>query len=539
MMRRLGMNQGHSAHDSPARDRTPGVTGRSGKQHFGLRSIRHKLTLGVLLTTVTALLISGSIIIVYDLGDFRERTQQDLRTLADLMGQASVAALQFDDPGVAGQQLALLHLRPQILAAAIYRSDGALFTHYAAADIEPAVLPERPGTADFRSVEGQLGLFQPIQFENEVLGSVYLLADFPYNERLLRDIGIVLGVALLALAISMLVSLWIQTRITRPVLRVSELARKVVEQRDYSLRAEGTTDDEIGYLVEAFNDLLSEIGRRTKALESSNRRLAEEIGERIEASDEVRRLNAELEQRVLERTAELENANKELEAFSYAVSHDLRAPLRSIDGFSQALLEDYQASLDVTGQDYLSRVRLAAQRMGVLIDDLLNLSRVSRTQLDREVLDLSGMAEEIVAQLRESDPQREVEVQIAAGMSGYGDARLIRVALVNLLNNAWKYTGKRSQPRIEFGLRDAAGRPSYFIEDNGAGFDMTYAGRLFGAFQRLHDARDYPGTGVGLATVQRIIRRHGGQIWAEAEVDRGAVFYFTLPQPPETITGDG
>jgi signal transduction histidine kinase len=539
MMRRLGLNRGHPAQDSPTRDRTPGVTGRSGRQHFGLRSIRHKLTLSVLLTTVTALLISGSIIIVYDLGDFRERTQQDLRTLTDLMGHASVAALQFDDPGVAGQQLALLHLRPQILAAAIYRSDGQLFAHYAAADIEPAVLPERPGTADFRSIEGQLSLFRFIQFENEVLGSVYLLADFPYNERLLRDIGIVLGVALLALAISMLISLWILTRITRPVLRVTELAQKVVEQRNYSLRAESTTDDEIGYLVEAFNDMLSEIGRRTEALESSNHQLAEEIRERIEANEEVRRLNAELEQRVLERTAELENANKELEAFSYAVSHDLRAPLRSIDGFSQALLEDYQASLDDIGQGYLSRVRLAAPRMGVLIDDLLNLSRVSRTQLDREVLDLSGMVEEIVVQLRESDPKREVEVRIAAGLSGYGDARLIRVALVNLLNNAWKYTGKRSQPRIEFGLRDADSRSSYFIEDNGAGFDMAYAGRLFGAFQRLHDARDYPGTGVGLATVQRIIRRHGGQIWAEAEIDRGAVFYFTLPQPPEMITGDG
>ncbi|MFC6669250.1 sensor histidine kinase [Marinobacterium aestuariivivens] len=490
----------------------------------------------MLLSTVTALLISGAVIIYYDLSDFRQRTLQDLRTQADLLGQASVAALQFDDADTATAQLSLLRLRPQILAATLYGVDGKAFARYSAGGVTDLPLPTRVDDTAYRIDGDRLLLSRPILFDGERLGFIYLLANYPYRERLLRDVGIVVGVALFALAISMLISLWIQSRITRPVLRVSELARRVVEQRDYGLRADTGGDDEIGYLVQAFNDMLAEIGRRTAELESSNRRLGEEIHERRQASEEIRRLNAELEQRVQLRTAELENANKELEAFSYSVSHDLRAPLRSIDGFSQALLEDCLDSLDATGQDYLNRVRAAAQRMGVLIDDLLNLSRVSRAQLTLEPLDLSLLAREILAQLSEQEPERDVTVDIENGLLCRGDPRLIRVALENLLGNAWKYSARRERARIAFYLRDGEQGQAFCIEDNGAGFDMAYADRLFGAFQRLHDARDYPGTGVGLATVQRIIRRHGGDVWAEAEVDQGARFYFRLPAP--TPDGD-
>ncbi|MBM3359026.1 MAG: PAS domain S-box protein [Betaproteobacteria bacterium] len=253
-----------------------------------------------------------------------------------------------------------------------------------------------------------------------------------------------------------------------------------------------------------------------------------EVTEVRVATEAIRRLNAELEERVRERTAELEVANKELESFAYSVSHDLRAPLRSIDGFSRALLEDYRDRLDDTGKDYLRRVRNATLRMGNLIDDLLTLSRITRSEMRQENVNVSTVAREIAAELQTDDPEREVEFEIQTGIRAKADLSLLRVALQNLLYNAWKFTGRAAKSRIEFGTVRREGRQVYFVRDNGVGFDMAYADKLFGAFQRLHSESEFPGTGVGLATVQRIVRRHGGDVWAEGAVDRGATFFFTL-----------
>lgn len=271
---------------------------------------------------------------------------------------------------------------------------------------------------------------------------------------------------------------------------------------------------------------------QTSALEA-------EVVERQIAQDEVIKLNAELEQRVHERTTQLKETINELEAFSYSVSHDLRAPLRSIDGFSKALLEDNIDRLDQQGQDYLRRVRAASQRMAGLIDDLLKLSRVTSGEMKRESIVLSAMARSVAEELRRTEPDREVEFVIQDALDDLGDPQLLQVVLENLLGNAWKFTAQHGSARIEFGISTADGKREYFVRDDGAGFDMTYAGRLFVPFQRLHDFNEFPGTGIGLSIVQRIIRRHGGDIRAEGALERGATIYFTLNKPPERLERHG
>jgi len=258
--------------------------------------------------------------------------------------------------------------------------------------------------------------------------------------------------------------------------------------------------------------------------------LMDEMTERRQAEAALRELNVSLEQRVNDRTAELLAANKELEAFSYSVSHDLRAPLRAMDGFSMALLEDSAGKLDETAQGYLRRIRAGSQRMAELIDDLLNLSRITRAEMRRERVDLTAMAEEIGAEFKVSCPDRQVELVVTRAMVVRADGPMLRVVLNHLLGNAWKYTARCAQARIEVGAQEQDGKRVFFVRDNGAGFDMAYVGKLFGAFQRLHSAQEFEGTGIGLALVQRIIHRHGGCVRAEGAVGQGATFYFTLEE---------
>jgi light-regulated signal transduction histidine kinase (bacteriophytochrome) len=255
---------------------------------------------------------------------------------------------------------------------------------------------------------------------------------------------------------------------------------------------------------------------------------ARDSPERKRADERIHILNQEL----THRAADLEASSRELEAFSYSVSHDLRSPLRSIDGFSQTLLEDHAHALNDEAKDCLNRVRAAAQRMAQLIDDMLSLSRISRAELRHEQTDLADAARAVIAELQREEPDRNVEVVIPPTLAAWGDPRLLRIALDNLLGNAWKFTARADNPRIQIGQTQDQGQTVYFVRDNGAGFDMAYSGKLFGAFQRLHSITEFAGTGIGLATVQRIIHRHGGRIWAHAQVGQGATFLFTLPRDP-------
>jgi signal transduction histidine kinase len=280
-----------------------------------------------------------------------------------------------------------------------------------------------------------------------------------------------------------------------------------VSRGDLAHRIPVVADDEVGKLTATFN-------RMTDDLATSRARIEE--------------LNADLERRVIERTGQLEAANKELEAFSYSVSHDLRAPLRGIDGFSQALVEEYADRLDEPGRHYLTRVRAAARHMAHLIEDLLNLSRVTRSELHRVMVDLSAIGRAVATELQRTQPDRRVTFEIEPGLTVYGDPGLLRVALENLLGNSWKFTRKHAGARIELGSTRRDGEPIFFVRDDGAGFDMAYADKLFQPFQRLHSTEEFEGTGIGLATVQRIVHRHAGRVWGEGAVERGATFYFTI-----------
>jgi PAS domain S-box-containing protein len=620
-----------------------------------LRSVRTKLFLGVVVTSLAVIIITGASLLAYDLHNLRIALTDDLGTQAELIGRACVPALQFDDPKAANDNLALLKARPNIDAAGLYNAKGMLFGNYARSGTTPESFPALAGADEVRFDGQDIYVMHRVVDDREILGFIYLHAQYNLYQRARSYLGIVLAVGGLALLVALLISLWLQAMVTRPILAISGLAQQVVENGDYSPRATKITDDEIGYLVDAFNRMLGEIGGRTEALESTNRELSHEITERkgaetalrrsekryralvstlstvvwvanrqwefqgeqasweaytgqslneyrgrgwrrafhaedlaslesyiaqavrghqtgeIElrlwqaataqyrivtlrpvavfdgdgefrewigtltdvddrrrAEDEVRRLNIELEGRVRDRTKKLEEINGELEAFSYSVSHDLRAPLRAMDGFSQRLVSEYGPALDENAKGYLSRIRNGATRMGQLIEDLLSLSRITRLELTRREVDVSNLVRQILQELQAREPQRKVDLSIWDGVLVDADVRLVRVTLENLLGNAWKFSSLTEQPRIEFGMMQEDARQVLFVRDNGAGFDMEYANKLFAPFQRLHGMHEFPGTGIGLATVHRIVTRHGGRIWCQAKPGAGATFYFTL-----------
>jgi signal transduction histidine kinase len=474
------------------------------------RSIVEKLTRMSMLVSGIALLVACASFIGFDMLTYRANKVRSVSTQAQIIGSNAVSALLFNDPQSAEETLSALQAAPSVVSAGICTPDGRLFASYSRDHtlVTSPTLPE--GQAETYSVsDKQIVLARSIVFKGKPTGVVWIRSDVQeLTRRLERYAGIAAIVMVASLLAAFFLSSMYRKEITEPIVSLAEIARIVSRDKNYSLRATlaGSTA-ETSVLVDAFNDMLAQIQERDK---------------------ELREAHDELEQRVRDRTAELAAANKELEAFSYSVSHDLRAPLRSIDGFSLALIEDYGTKLDDGGKDYLRRVRAASQRMSQLIDDMLNLARVTRRSMQRETVDLSSLAKSIARDLSTEEPDRQVEFSIAEGLTADADSGLMKIAMQNLIGNAWKYTSAHDRARIEFGRTDQNGHSAYFVKDDGAGFDPRYVERLFGAFQRLHAATQFPGTGIGLATVQRIIHRHGGQVWAEGGVERGATFYFTL-----------
>jgi signal transduction histidine kinase len=484
--------------------------------------IKQKLTAILLLVSGLVLLLTSAALLTYQILTLRQQALKDIATLGRVIAANSTASLAFANEADAREILSALRAEPHVVAAGLYDRDGRLFAKYPA-DLASDALPSTPAAEGYRFEGGHLvGVVAVAQAANARLGSLYLESDVQAIRDAVRLSGII-AAAVMAVALLAAYGLGrlLQGRISDPLLALAETAKAVSARQDYSVRAPRVGSDELGVLTDAFNLMLGRIEEQNRALRGSKAELEQRVADRTR---ELEERNEELRRNA----AELLAANTELDAFAYSVSHDLRAPLRSIDGFSQVLLEDYATRLDESGQDSLQRVRAASQRMAVLIDDLLKLARVTRAEMHTEPVDLSAMARDIVAELQRTAPERPVEFAIAPGLKVQGDSRLLRVVLDNLLRNSWKYTGNQPRPRIEFATAEDNGQRVFMVRDNGAGFDMKYADKLFGVFQRLHTSTEFEGTGVGLATVRRIITRHGGRIWAEGVVDRGATFYFTL-----------
>jgi signal transduction histidine kinase len=469
--------------------------------------IKRKLTLVIMLTSVTAVLLACAGFALYELVTFRRTMVNDLITLADVIGATSTAALTFEDTKAAAEFLGALKTKPRIVEACFYTKHGQFFVGYArnGGEAECAAAPGKPG-ARFES--GHLALYHPVVEKSTQLGTLHLKSDLQeMTTRLRLYVWIVGGVLLTSMVGAFLLAEVLQWRILAPVHALVNTAKTVSERKDYAVRAEVHTRDELGLLAKAFNAMLTQIQERDAAL---------------------RKMNEELEQRVQARTAELRAANRELEAFTYSVSHDLRAPLRAMTGFSRILLEDYALQLPDEAQSYLRIIDNSAQQMGRLIDDLLAFSRLGRLELTKQPIALADLVRQVLEDLHAEHAGRQVEITLGNLPICRAEPTLLKQVFVNLLGNALKYSRQRDVAHIEVGCQENDGTCIYFVKDNGVGFDMQYANKLFGIFQRLHRAEDYEGTGVGLAIVQRIVHRHGGRVWAEAVVDQGATFYFTL-----------
>jgi signal transduction histidine kinase len=472
--------------------------------------IQRKLRRVILQTSGAVLLLTCSAYFVYEFITFRQTAISELSTLGKIVAGNSTAALVFDTPEDASEILGALKAEPHIKAAALYNAQGKLFAYYPH-ELSLTDFPATSGTDGYSISNSYIIGFQTIMFKDKNLGSLYLRSDMDaMYERLKLYSIIALSVIAVAFLMAYLLSKRLQRVISDPVLALTETARVVSEQRDYSVRAERLGRDEIGTLTDAFNHMLRQIE---------------------EQNTQIQLFNQQLEQSIQDRTIELEATNKELEAFSYSVSHDLRAPLRSIDGYSRVMLEDYGDKLDDEAKRLLNIIVRNAVRMGHLIDDLLAFSRIGKQNLTKVKLNMDSITAAVTDEQKAQ--QGKAQINIKPMLEVEGDSSMLKQVLTNLISNALKYSNKKERPEIEIGSYRENGNNVYYVKDNGAGFDMQYYDKLFGVFQRLHSGNEFEGTGVGLALVHRIVTKHGGMVWAEGKVDKGATFYFSLPVSTE------
>jgi signal transduction histidine kinase len=486
-------------------------------------TIRQRLTRMSVVVAVTALVLASSAVVPFYVLAGQRSIKRDLTVQAATIAYTTTPALVFNDTQAATESLRALSADADVVVAGIYAADGRLFASY---DAHAPDAPALPRTVDVRAPDSVRFALRTAYADRAIvnngrrIGTVRIV----YSLRaLVADFWRFLAITGAALVVSVAGALFAATRVQRdlsgPIGDLADAAVAVSESNDYGVRVPPNhTVRELGILIDTFNKMLGQIASRDEELDA--------------ASQRYQALNEQLEQRVIERTAELQAINKELETFTYSVSHDLRAPLRRIDGFSGMLAGKFGQELGPEGTHLLTRVRESTQHMGRLIDDLLNLARLGRKDVALRPTDLSEIVRRVIDGLASECEGRVVSWRCEPLPIVDADPALIEVVLTNLLSNAVKYSRPRAEAIVEVGARQSPdGTPIVFIHDNGVGFNMKYADKLFGAFQRLHRSDEFEGTGIGLATVQRIIHKHKGSIWVDAEVDKGATFYFSIGAP--------
>ncbi len=468
------------------------------------RSISTRLTMMNMLVSGVALLLACAGFFAYDQITFRESLIRTLSAQAQIVGSNSVSAILFNDPQAAASTLAALQSSRSIVSAGIFtleRRPLAEFSKESNGEI-PNIPSMSQKTEHYWYRKKYVILVRQIMSEGKPIGFVYLRASLAeIDQRLKRYAFIALAVLFVSLVVANLVSASFRKWVAEPIVQLAKTAQEISRDKNYNIRVNPpAAHNEIAVLVDSFNDMLNELQKS----------------------------HDELEHRVAERTRELLSSNRELEAFSYSVSHDLRGPLDAINGFSYLLLNQHGTALTPQTRELVENIRASSRKMTSLIDDLLNLSRVTSSVMRAEKVDLSAIARSIVEELCRTAPGRRLEFVASENVEVFGDARLLCIMMDNLLRNSWKYTSHHDHARIEFGSEHEDGRLIYFVKDDGSGFDSRSADRLFQPFQRLHSSAEFPGNGIGLATVKRIIQRHGGEVWARGGVEKGATFYFTL-----------
>jgi signal transduction histidine kinase len=471
-----------------------------------------------------AILAASVALLYFQLQEVRSSSLLRLETVADLIAFNIASAVDFNDVQAATAMLGSLKTRQAVISAGVV-VDGRVFAGYnrsGAVVVESGDLRTKAAESYFKDQE--LTVYRPISSEGRPLGMLFIHVDLRDIGQTWRRFAVITGlVAIPALLIAILISQLPRRAISRPILKLASLAAAVSDRKDYSVRAPAVKSAaEIEQLVVTFNQMLTEIQAQHAEIEEARAKLEQRV------TDRTHELEARTEQ-LEEQGRELAAANRELESFSYSVSHDLRAPLRAIDGFSKALLSEYGGrNLDKRGMHFLERVRAGTQRMSLLIDDMLRLAQVTRRPLERSDVDVTAVATEVAAELARRNAGRRVRCTIDPCLRASADEHLLAIVFENLLGNAWKFTGMQAEAHIEVGQTSIEGEPTFFVRDNGAGFNAAYADRLFSPFQRLHDEAEFEGTGIGLATVKRIITRHGGFVSAEGIEGRGATFCFTM-----------